>query len=553
MAIQVPRYDEPKVEQRGLPKVQVNTNAPLEAFGGGQVAAQVTHAAQNALGSLNEYMANAKRDADETRLKSFDKDLMEIKNKLLMDPNDGALTKKGESAFGIEENYLKAFDDYASKLDEKVSNETQRTGLTTLRDKIKLSLQDSLSRHIYQESEKYYVDTAKALVETKADDAAINYNQPDKVTQNLKDIEDTVNSFANRQGYSKPERDKLMSDSKSKAHSNVINMYLANDQDQAAQVYFEAYKKDFDGPTIERISKAIQEGVLSGNSQRKSSEIFSKHSDNMQSALDEARLIDDPELQDKTIERLKRIYSDNKAAERLRVEDNMKQAANVIEQTGSWEKVPKQMWAEFSPSERNTLKSMVRYNGESNLESYYALETLASNPATRQKFTDMNLIKDFGGKLNRADLKHFMNIQADIRQGKGETIDEMNGLYNKVQTVDKILMSAGIPKTQKKMYNEVTDKINKQVLEFQQKTGKKATTEDIQQIAEKNVMQVAVPGMFWGTNKKMLYQVQPGESIEPTSDDRIKIIEALKKNNIPQTEENILKVYMKKIGGPRGQ
>lgn len=553
MAIQVPRYDEQKIKEQGLPNVQVNDNAPLEAFGGGQGVEQVNKATQNVLGGVNDFLASYKKDADETKLREYESTLTKFKNTLLMDKDTGALTRKGKDSFGIGEQYNKAFQDYAEKLDVDAVNEVQRKGLSELKSKIGSSLNDSLEKHIFQESERYYVETAKSLIDTKTDDVALNYNDPKKVKENLKDIENTVNSFAQRQGYSSEQKQKLMNESKGKAHQNVIQMYLANDQDEAAEVYFEAYKDQMDDQTLKVMTKAVEEGTLAGKSQRKSTEILSKHGENMQAALDEARKIEDPKLQDQTVERVKKIFSENKAAERLENEDRLRQAANIIESTGSWEKVPKHLWAEFSPGERNTLKSMERNNGESNLESYYVLETIASNPATRQKFADMNLIKEFGSKLSKNDLKHFIKMQSDIRQGKGEAVEEMNGLFNKNQSVDNILLKAGIPKTKKQMYSDVRDKIDKQIREFQQATGKKATAEDIQKIAEKQVMQVAVPGWLFGKNKKLFFQVEPGEAVEPTSEDRDKIIESLKKANKPVTEENILKIFMYKVGNKRGQ
>jgi hypothetical protein len=91
----VPRYEQ-RVGQAALPNARVSTNAPIEAFGGGQGLQQVAQAAQETL----EIVRKEREKADQLAVLEADTKAARLKTSLFFDPKTGAMTRKGKDAFG---------------------------------------------------------------------------------------------------------------------------------------------------------------------------------------------------------------------------------------------------------------------------------------------------------------------------------------------------------------------------------------------------------------------------------------------------------------------
>ncbi len=161
---------------------------------------------------------------------------------------------------------------------------------------------------------------------------------------------------ANREGRSPEWVKEQVGDAQSKTHAAVVQRMLANGQDQAASEYYKSIKDQIGGGEVTQVEKALEEGTLRGQSQRESDKIVAG-SNNLTSALDQARKIEDPKLRDETTSRVKDFYTTKRMAENESKEQDYVGATNIIEKTKDFDNVPPGMLTKMSPAERTSLRN----------------------------------------------------------------------------------------------------------------------------------------------------------------------------------------------------
>ncbi len=384
---------------------------------------------------------------------------------------------------------------------------------------------------------------------------------PGKVDSAIKNQEAIIIDRANREGRSPEWVKEQVGDAQSKTHSSVIQRMLANGQDMAASEYYKSIKDQIGGGEVTQVEKSLEEGTLRGQSQRESDKIVGSTKD-LTSALDQARKIEDPKLRDETTSRVKDFFTTKRLAENEAKETDYVGATNIIEKTKNFDNVPPNLLVKMTPAERTSLRNYADNLREgkkpvTNWDDFYNLRTMASSNSTKTKFMQTNLM-EYRPSLADSEFKELANLQAQLRNGDEKAEKTLDGYRTDAQIVDGALTSAGFDATPKqgtddaKKVNQFRRKVDERIAQHQQNTGKKATNEEVQSIVDTMMVEgVSEKGWIWDT-KKRLFELNPGESIEIGVDDvppaeKAKIESALKKNGMPVTSENIVKLFSKKI------
>ena len=555
----VPRYTR-TVEEQTSPRVRVDTTQSLEAFGGGQGLNNTIGAAQGLLKQSSDIFAEQKKKADSLVNQESDASL----HKLKTDVEIKGKNMLGKDALKSEELLDTVWRKGLGELESKLSNDEQRIEFRKKAAAYEAQLYGDLKSHSAQQIRQYDDNLTKSSVENYRNDAISNFKDPSKIQVSLMQQEKAMREYGERHGISDEDMKNNLDEARSKTHAGVIIRMLNTGDDMLAGKYFKNISEQMVGADKSSIEKLLEEGSFRGEAQRRSDMILNENLP-MTDALAKAREIEDPKLRDEVSQRVKQRFVDKKMAENQDIEALHKRGADYLDKNPDIDQYQNENpidWARFSVGERESLRAYAkkRRAGEdvgTDWAEYYNLKTMAAEPATRDKFKQTNLYA-MKNKLADAEFKEMVSLQTDLRKGSGKSDKLLNGYRTASMIVNDSMRAAGIDPSPKEGSKDATSvamlraKIDQQVVTLQQQTGKEATNEDVQRITDNMLVQVITDkGILWDT-KKRNFELSPTETgtIDikdvPTLE-KDKITKALMKNKIPVTDDNILKLYTRKL------
>lgn len=549
----VPRAQE-QVQEAALPGGKLNTGAPLDAFGGGQAAAGAATSARSLGQELNTYVADERNAADAVVIQNADLETAREKLRLLKAPGTGALSIQGQETLGLPDSVGGAFSKYTDGVKKNLTagqrNAYDRLVLGHRRD-----IDETLGSHIFSEMRKFDDSTTSARIQTAREEATLNFNDPKKVAQNIEQQKQLLRARADRSGLAgtsiPPEELAIqLADASSKTQTAVVSRMLIAGNDQQARAYYETIKQDLTSADAVQLEKAMRQSTVLGESQRHASTIMQK-AKGEGAALEQARELKDPDVQKATVDEIRTRYAEQKRLEKGEAEQAMQDASTIVEQTRDARAVPRALWAQLPINERHALENRSRQLREgvepvTDWSLYYSLKTRASSPATREGFLQENLYL-YRAELDDASFKELTGLQASERRGGDEASrKELDGYRTSSEIVNTGLNAIGIdptPKPGSKDAQKVAsfrNLVDNRIRAEQRRTGKQASTQDVQAIVDDLVIKAKIPNATLG-----------GVPI-PFTGSTIRAYEAmaLKKSDIPGIEIHKLEAALKRAGRP---
>lgn len=265
---------------------------------------------------------------------------------------------------------------------------------------------------------------------------------------------------------------------------------------------------------------------------------------------------DDPETRKEVERRIDYAYSARLQAERLDREQAAEEADQFIQGGGTVAELDQDIKSKLDSKTLDALRAVEmkmvnRHPVVTDTNAYYELVNLAGSD--QSAFADVNLLQ-YRDRLSQGDFQQLAAAQKTARGGKdtGE-YGSLKGLRNMNQTVDDVARSVGL--TQKDNPEEMAqfrDRMTQMLVEYQQNNGgKKPTPTEWQQMVKQEAVQVTLPTPWYQFDKERRgFQVAPGTEVEIDIDsvpeqDKLLIIDALERRNIPVTDEAIVNTYMK--------
>lgn len=180
------------------------------------------------IGQVGELAARKQQEADESALMDFENTLVAERNRLLEDPNEGAVTRRGRNAIGIEKEFIPQWeevrDEQLRHLPASVQDRARQ-----LADRHGQSLRLGLARHESKEADSYHAETSKAGVALAIDDAISKRGDPDAMYQSMQRGLEYSMAEWDRLGIVGEQQRKLRADLFSDMHRRVIEATLAED------------------------------------------------------------------------------------------------------------------------------------------------------------------------------------------------------------------------------------------------------------------------------------------------------------------------------------
>lgn len=407
----VPQYDK-QIREAASPNVKIASLADVESFGGGQ-------SLQNVSNAFISYIEEEKRKADDIATTEAYTKAITAKNNLLNDPNSGLVTIKGKNAIGASEKYQNMFNEQMDAIEKTLTNSSQKEVFSKIRMKHAADFNNDLQKHVYYQTQEYDNETTKAAIEAAKNDAILNYQNKDAII-NSKTVQiAAIEAYGERNGVPKEAIELQKKEAISQIHDGILERMINNNEDLLAKAYFEEAKKEMLSDTITKYEKLVTAASSRAEAQNHEDTIINmgkSYSD----SLEEARKIQNPEIRDDVVSRLKIRFQEIKNIEEQKKEQNFKKAADIVEKTKSRFKIPLNIWESLSISEKEAIEKRERQLVEgvptkTDYKIYDKLSRAAANDANN--FSRMNILQ-YRSKLSDSDLEKFIDLQRSIREKK---------------------------------------------------------------------------------------------------------------------------------------
>lgn len=218
----VPQYEQ-QVRVQNLPSARERNFITPEVLG-----ADIARGVGQAANMLAGIAQKEQEKADVAALMDADRQLADLELRLFNDPEKGAYATRGRDAFGLPDRVFPEWDKSVSEIEGRLTP-AQRAAFQRQAQGRRGDLQRGLSRHILQESERYYTAESQAYISTAVDAAAANYTDPERVEVELGRIARGVMSAPGMEGASPTVVNEAIRASQSKALRAVTERMMLDD------------------------------------------------------------------------------------------------------------------------------------------------------------------------------------------------------------------------------------------------------------------------------------------------------------------------------------
>jgi len=501
----VPTYGGLRVNPSPFPNVRrtgpAGVAATPESLGAGVGTALAGFGAAAAGVGLRIYEEEQQAHA-QTQYLTASRQLLEVDEQLVTNPETGALRFKGLDAVEGSKRAIDAFDQRAFEIEGAATNPGAKDAVKRAIAARRESMLNRLDAHVLQQVTDYQGREAEANLDTSVSFGVNNFDDLARVGEAHSRIVAGVKDTAALLGLGPEAEHALLTDKLTRLHAGIVNELLAHDQDGHAKAYLAETRDQVDGRVLPELDRAVEAGTLRGDAQRATDDILAS-SDTLEDALRRVRAIGDPPLRDEVQQRVEHEFQVRAAAARQAGEATLRSAYDIVDHTKSVATIPVPVWASLDGSDRSALRnyaaSLVGGVGiKTDPTVLYDLITMSTSPdpTVRRAFQETNLLR-YKDRLATGDLEQMMRAQGASRANDVATSDQLlrdaaaqNGM------VDQALERMGLP-TKPKAAGEkgfdpfVTNRVNDfrravreatQRLALQQ--GKAATDPQVQSVVD---------------------------------------------------------------------
>ena len=218
----VPQYQQ-QVGVQNLPSARERNFITPEVLG-----ADVARGVGQAANMLAGIAQREQEKADVVAIMDADRQLADVELRLFNDPERGAYATRGRDAFALPDRVFPEWDKSVGEIEARLTP-AQRQAFRRQAQSRRVDLQRGLSRHILQESDRYYTAESQAYINTAVDAAAANYTDPERVATELDRIARGVISAPGMEGASPTVVNEAIRAAQSKALRAVTERIMLDD------------------------------------------------------------------------------------------------------------------------------------------------------------------------------------------------------------------------------------------------------------------------------------------------------------------------------------
>lgn len=548
----LPRYGEQRVSQAPLQTPRVGMDLPLEAAGGGQTAQAAFGQAAGLGNDVRALVLQARDKADGLRLSEQRRALNDWEASNLYDPQNGAFAKQGKDALGIQGAMLGSFETFAKDQEKGLASDRQRAMYRDMVDARRAHIGQTLGSHEFQQGKVYELDELKMASESSKERAA---RDPSAAPLELAVVGDNVRFKAKALGWGPEQVAAETAKEQSDLHARIIRGMISAGNDQAAGQYFKANQSAMIDRDRDHAADMVKDQSYLGTSQREATRITGEYQDEPK-AIEEARKIADPKVQELTIHQIKTRFDEKRQAEKEQSQKDAQDAFEVVEATGSVDKIDPLLRQRLKPSAINQLEAraaQLRKKEEpvTNWDEYQKLRAMAANSETRQQFLDIPAM-NYRPLLGNTEFKEMVEKRDGLLKGDEKALAKERGYRTTSGIVSGTLAQSPFADSTKSEREIIERIMDSEVKTYQSKNkGEDPDSEWVQDKIDKLIGKtVTDPGWLWDS-KEYGFKVT-GDYLKAVdkvpAEDRRQIEEALRKKGMAPTPRLILELFTEKAG-----
>lgn len=538
-------YDNTQLSPDSVQTPRVQTDRPLEDFGGGSLVNAPLGAAQH----LNEDVVALQERSYRAAMLASKMNHQNNANTAGLDGlygtsdadgnyQPGLIQKiqgSGSNAHAVTDEFFKGYDQLADSQISDAKSDQERQMV----QKIYANKKDQLIRlvqpHIMAEQQKYEQGAFEAGIQGAQDQMTQAYAHPDVINSQIQAIKDSTDAYGQLHGQPQDVIEQNKSKAISQGYQQVIEKYLNNGQDVQAQQYYDKIKDQItDGKISDSTDKLVRQGTMDGNAQRITDNLVNNYTD--KSAMNEAiRDIKDPELQDKV-----RSKAEPQLAAQLQKsqteKDNNFLKAQHIAVTQGYAAIPKSITGSLSPDAQKALQDTSN-NADGTIpiknDAKTFNEYMGKSTQDLGDLSQAEVARDVRPNLDDFHFQQFQDKWQSARQGMGgdqKALARANLLQGNDNAVTQAFSDASIAgtspgeslqtinqtKSKRVVYDQFRTEVQSEIDARQQAAGKPLTPSEVKdvanQVARKNVL-TSQPTWYGGSSEaqKNISQLSPEE------------------------------------------
>lgn len=401
------------MQSPSAPMIPTTSRASAAEFGIPQLASL-----QSSVGAMAQIAIDEQDKANKIRTMEADRELSRIENELLYGDN-GALTRKGRNAFGIPDQTLGELQSEYKRIHDSLANDAQRETFNRLWYQREPQIQRTLLRHERQQIDSYQDSEQDAYTAMAAETIALNYSNPERVAIEMQKIEDTRIMQGADDGLPPEAVDMQIRRDQSAAISGAVSRSLSNRDYSAARGLLDNYGDRMSPADYDRANATLRDASMRAAVREHTQRITSSGGD-LISMIQQARQIGG-EVGEKVRDGVVRFHREQEMLRNEQERINTEQAYQIIEASrGNTDAIPDELYAQLPSNVRASLDRAadeIAMRGEpvTSFEVVDELDHMAYNDP--QGFSRMNLLAEYGDRLNRADRQKYLAMQESVRGG----------------------------------------------------------------------------------------------------------------------------------------
>lgn len=544
-----------------MPKVEkFQRRVPIAPLRGGMLNTRVTPQSQGkgigdtvAAVGLSMYRDEVNKQNDLAFMSAV-REMSTRENLLLHDPEQGAYATKGPDSMQAHDVALTNLDDFADTLHTGLRNDQQKMRFEAYWTNRRNDVSKGLLKHTATQMELFDTEQTNEFVKQAQRNAAQNFSDPTRVTQEAENIKSAISAYGSRAGKSSQWIENTQFQSVSKLHTQVLDHMIARQMDIQAKEY---KARNFENMTHEdavRVTQWLESANVEGQAQRMADDIWLLGKDR----VDHYRMIEEmtegmgargAQVRSAAEARIDKMHANANIA----LDESREMITNAmtfqLEASGGDMRSIMNMdqWSQLDRGSKSALMSYANALAsgvqiKTDMNEYYRLISWASADETRDGFAKLNLMK-WRPLLDDDDFKAMVKLQADVREGLTE---DSQGLITNTSRqndmTDDALLELGITeKDDPKRIGKFRREMRNRVRRHEKITQQPITDEALQELIDTMTQDVVKKREWLWDTDQSAYEMEVDDVPEDATA-KIRIAWQEQNGRAP-TDEEITQVY----------
>lgn len=208
-------------------------------------------------GALVQIGEQIQVQADRAAFSEKDTQITSEVNALLLDPEKGALNRRGKDAIGLSKKTLEDFDKKAAELSNGLTTRAQKDAYQERIRGLRSNIESDLLRHESREQENYFDDTDQSRIATSVEAAAVTPDDPARIEGELTLQRSILSGIAKRKGWDSVTTERARVEAETKTHESVIGRLLLENRYDDAGRYLSANMMRMNDAAVESMQRRI--------------------------------------------------------------------------------------------------------------------------------------------------------------------------------------------------------------------------------------------------------------------------------------------------------